>query len=165
MGMELFARAALLAAPEGTVTGFEGLPFQRPGKLRWEVQAPAASTFVIDGAEITAAFPKLGVVEQISLQSTPELIGVVEGLTVWLRADAASVRTDYDAHWQEGELVLAPKRDDLARWVRRFELTLSEDGRHVARVELFEPDGDRVVMEFTDVRLDGPVESSEFQVR
>ena len=141
------------------------LVFARPDKLRWQVDTPARAIFVMDGPSFTTAMPDLGTVEQVSLAGQPELLGLVEGLTVWLQADLAAVQRDYDASWQDGLLVLEPKKDALSRWVKRFTLTLSSDHSEVVQVALTEPDGDRVVLAFTDVKRGAPIAPQTFQLK
>lgn len=141
------------------------LAFERPDKLRWQIDTPSKAVFVMDGPDLVTSMPDLGVTERLSLASRPEFMGVVEGLTVWLRADAERVKQDYDASLVDGEVVLTPKTDDLGRWVQQFTLSLSEDHRYVTRVAILEPDGDRVEMHFEHVRLDEPVPAGQFSVQ
>ncbi|MCO4747474.1 MAG: outer membrane lipoprotein carrier protein LolA [Proteobacteria bacterium] len=141
------------------------LVFARPDRLRWQIDAPTRAVFVMDGTTFTTAMPDLGITEEISLAAHPEYLGLVHGLTVWLQADADLVAKNYDASWDDGRLVLVPKTDDLSRWVSRFVLSLSEDHRSVTEVELFEADGDRVVLVFSEVRLGADVDAEQFQLK
>ncbi len=138
--------------------------FVRPDKLRWQVDTPTKVIFMLSGASLSTTMPDLGVSERITLAERPQYMGLVEGLTVWLHADANRVETDYDAAWRDGLLVLRPTRDELARWVQSFSLTLSADRSFVSQVELTEPDGDRVVFAFSEVRLDDPVDDGLFRM-
>lgn len=133
------------------------LVFERPERLRWEIEAPVASVFVMDGAEMGSAMPALGVSERLSLAGRPDLLGLVHGLTVWLHADAARVAEDYEVVVEATDplaVALTPRDPAIRRWVERIRLVVAPEGTYVREVELIEPDGDRVGMTFTGVVLD-----------
>ena len=143
------------------------LVFERPDKLRWEVAAPVASVFVMQGAQMGSAWPSLGVSERLSLAGRPELMGLVHGLTVWLQADAVQVAEDYEVVIEEEAplaLALTPRDATVRKWVDRIRLVVADDGTWVRQVELIEPDGDRVAMTFAAVVLDGAPPAGAFDL-
>lgn len=143
------------------------LVFERPDRLRWEIAAPVASVFVMRGAEMGSALPALGVSERLSLAGRPDLLGLVQGLTVWLRADAEQVARDYEVVVEVEEpltVALTPRDPAIRRWVETIRLVVAVEGTHVGRVELIEPDGDRVGMTFTGVVLDADPPPGAFEL-
>lgn len=140
------------------------LAFARPDKLRWQVDSPARSVFVVQGDRVTTALPDLGRSETLRVGDQPQITALIESLTVWLHADAEQVAAHYDASWQDDHVQLIARDPELSRWIERFELYLQEDGRAVQRVVMHEPDGDRSELVFQSVRLDEPVPDEVFEL-
>ncbi len=130
------------------------IAFARPDQLRWEVHTPTPAVFVMRGAELSIAYPTLDVRETLSVDGRPELMGLIEGLTVWLRADAAKITATYAVEVLANTpltVSLTPHDASLSRWISRMELVLDADGTALAEVRIHEPSGDAVVLAFEDV--------------
>ena len=140
----------------GTVT------LQRPDRLRWEVDTPSPSVFVMRGSDVAVTYPALGVTESLSLRDRPELLSLARALTVWMQADLEQVRASYEVSLEGRTATLVPRDPALARWVSRVELTVAPEGRHVQRLALHEPDGDRVEIGFSRVELDPTLAPAAF---
>ncbi|MEZ4242034.1 MAG: outer membrane lipoprotein carrier protein LolA [Myxococcota bacterium] len=133
------------------------LAYARPDRVRWTVDAPVRSVFVLDGARASSALPDLGHRETLDLSQQPEAARLVQGLLVWLGGDLARVARDYDVAWQDGPpavATLTPRDPTLKKLLARIELTVGGAPRQVERVVLHEPSGDYVEITLSDVVVD-----------
>lgn len=133
------------------------LSFERPNQVRWEVERPARSLFVMNGTNVGTALPDLGHRESIDLAASPEAARFVQGLMVWLGGDLAAVQRDYTAVWKSGPpavLVLTPRDPALVRLLASITLTLGGSPPQIERVVLVEPGGDRVEITFSAIERD-----------
>jgi hypothetical protein len=144
---------AILRAPltsEGTVR------FTRAGsKLSWVVEKPSRSSFTLDGSTVRMDYPELGMSETVDLAQVPDASRLASSLLVWMKADPESVARDFDVIYERDGVALTPKDPDLRRLVAQIRLTLADAPVRVKQVELLEPDGDRVVIQFHHLVLDG----------
>ncbi|MBX2796335.1 MAG: outer membrane lipoprotein carrier protein LolA [Myxococcales bacterium] len=138
--------------------------FSRPGQLRWELQQPTSSLFILDGDQVHMSYPELSVKESFSLGERPELLSVVRSVTVGLQGSLEEARTSYEVTHDDRQATLIPRSPELLRWVSRIELQLSDDGQHLASVTLTEPDGDRVEIAFSGVVVNPTLDAALFHL-
>lgn len=132
---------------------------RQSGHLSWQVEKPSRSRFTLDGSIARTEYPDLGISETYDLAQVPEASRVAASMMVWLRADPAQVEAEFTVRYEGERVTLAPKDATLKALLAEIQLTVVPDPWRVSRVELVEPDQDRVVITFHDVVLDGrPVE-------
>lgn len=141
------------------------LVFARPNQVRWEVDKPARSVFVMNGTQVGTAMPDLGHRESIDLGASPEAARFVQGLMVWLGGDLAQVQRDYDVVWVPGpppSVVLTPRGPTLVRLLKSITLTLEGTPARIQRVVLVEPSGDHVDISLSAIEIDPVLPSGTF---
>jgi outer membrane lipoprotein-sorting protein len=141
------------------------LAFERPDRLRWEVNGAAASVFVVRGESVAARMPGVQQVTRVDLAQQPQLAGLVSGLTVWLAADSEALARSYTVQLESDRLVtLTPKDPMLLRAVSKLTLHIAPSRDHVSSVELLEPDGDRTTITLSNVDLVSPIPATLFAI-
>jgi len=139
------------------------LRFARPGKMAWVTSTPGRSTFVMDGTRVGMAWPDLDMREEIDLASSPEMASLVAATMVWLGGDLARVQEDYEVAWTDGtpaSVLLTPRSAPLSGIIGTLELTVTVPV--IEQVVITEPDGDRVQIRFSDVKIDQPLDAGAF---
>lgn len=123
--------------------------------LVWEVLHPARSRFSLEGSLARMEQPDLGISETFDLAAVPDANRVASAMLVWLRADAAAVERDFRVQFGTDTVRLEPRDPTLSTLLAAITITFVPEPWRVARVELLEPDADRVLIHFHDVVLDG----------
>jgi outer membrane lipoprotein carrier protein len=139
------------------------LAYAQPDKVRWEVEGPVRSVFVLNGARVSTAMPDLDHSETLDLSQSPEAARLVQGLMVWLGGDLERVARDYDLAWQAGPppvATLTPRDPTLQKLLSRIVLQL--EAGQIRRVTLHEPGGDRVEIALSDVAVDPALPEATF---
>ncbi|MEQ1504194.1 MAG: outer membrane lipoprotein carrier protein LolA [Myxococcota bacterium] len=153
---------SILAAP---LVSTGTLEFARPARVRWEVDAPVRSVFVLDGTTIGTALPDLGHRESIDLGSNPDAARLIQGLMVWLGGDLEAVRRDYTVVWRSGPprvVTLTPIDPTLTKLLASIELTIDGAPAEIRRVVLTEPSGDRVEIALSAIERDPVLPAGAF---
>lgn len=141
------------------------LAFARPAQVRWEMETPVRSVFVMSGSRVSTSMPDFGHSETMDLAASPEATRLVRGLMVWLGGDLAEVERDYEVAWTSGPphlAVLTPRDPALEQILKQIELTIGGAPPAVQRVVLHEPSGDRVEITFRDIALGGQLPPETF---
>ena len=144
---------------QGFVRGLEGpldasgtLSFQAPDKLTRRTVSPRAETMAVDGNVLTLS--RGGRTRTLTLDSMPELLGMVEAMRSTLNGNALTLqryfRSTLTGTPDKWTLDLAPIDDRLAAQVRS--LRLNGKAGEVLGVEMEFIGGDRSVMVITPVR-------------
>lgn len=152
---------SVLAAPLKS-TG--RLAYQRPDRVRWEVDGPVRSVFVLNGARVSTAMPDLDHRETLDLSRSPEAARLVQGLMVWLGGDLERVARDYDLAWQAGARTaeLTPRDEALKKLLARIVIRMEGEPPQIRSVTLHEPTGDRVEIALRDVVRDPALPDGTF---
>ena len=153
---------SVLATP---LTSTGTLVFARPAQVRWEIEKPARSVFVLDGTKVGTAMPDLGYRETLDLAASPEAARFVQGLMVWLGGDLAQVQRDYAVVWKAGPpatVVLTPKEPALVKLLASITLTVDGSPPTIREVVLVEPSGDRVNIALSAIEIDPVLPAGTF---
>lgn len=126
--------------------------YLRPGRLRWETDAPERSVLAIDEGEMRVYYPKLGQVEVYALPGK-EAMGAI--LPLFGQA-AADLRRMYEvslgrATDEEIALALFPRSERVKRVVSRIEVVLDAKTLLPRRLTYADPNGDEAVTTFEAV--------------
>jgi outer membrane lipoprotein-sorting protein len=161
-----FVQTRSFAALGEEERSFGVLYYRRPDSLRWEYAEPDPSWTVIRGRRGWAVFPRIRQVQTFDLGSSrvDGLLSVV-GFAACGPAFAESFEITMGPRAEDGRpvLSLAPLRAELAASFTRIELTLDPRDLLPRRVVLHETTGDRVSLEFRDLRRKVPLDPSLFE--
>lgn len=127
------------------------LSFARDGSLVWEYISPQRSSLTLAAGKVTMSYPDLGRSEEFDLARSPGMKGIIESMFLWLKADPAALRKDYEVRLVTTpgtELRLVPRDDGMRKYIAGLSFTFGDD-LLVRRLVISEPDGDTTDIEFT----------------
>lgn len=129
----------------------------RPGKFRWEVDAPYRQEVISDGEEVILYDPDL---EQATVQALDQRVTHTPALL--LSGSADELTDSYDvSRSQQGSaetFTLFPKSPDTL-----FEaLEMTFRGERLASLQMLDSTGQRTAIVFRDVRMNQPIDDGRF---
>lgn len=129
----------------------------RPGKFRWEVDAPYQQEVISDGSEVYLYDPDL---EQVTVQALDQRVTHTPALL--LSGSASELTENYDVtRQQQGgneTFRLVPKSPDTLF----EELEMTFRGEELRGLEMTDSTGQRTAIEFRDVRMNQSIDESRF---
>ncbi|MCE9680732.1 outer membrane lipoprotein chaperone LolA [Halomonas alkalisoli] len=129
----------------------------RPGKFRWEVDAPYQQEVISDGSEVYLYDPDL---EQVTVQALDQRVTHTPALL--LSGSASELTENYDVtRQQQGSnetFRLVPKSPDTLF----EELEMTFRGEALRGLEMTDSTGQRTAIEFRDVRMNQSIDDSRF---
>ncbi len=131
------------------------LSYLRGGRIEKDVETPYRERIVIDGDSMLVESPARGESHSYSLRASPAAWAFAQGLRATLSGDLATLERYYRTSFSGGEedwtLELAPRDDEMARYVRSIEFR----GRRadISQISVNEAGGNTTVM---TIRPDGP---------
>lgn len=130
----------------------------RPGKFRWEVDAPYHQEVVSDGAEVYLYDPDL---DQVTVQALD--LRVTHTPALLLSGSASELTASYDvSRQQQGSaetFTLVPKAADTLF----EELRMTFRGERLATLQMIDSTGQRTAIEFRNVQQNGAIPDSRFR--
>ncbi len=125
--------------------------FQAPNKFRREVRGNSPSVTVSDGEQLWIHYPKFQSAEQYSLGKRSPLDAGIAAITASLNLER--VENTYNMTGSRAAdgyiLQLAPRTPSLKKLLQRFTIEFN-DALHVERTEMFQPNGDRIVTNYSN---------------
>ncbi|MDI5933943.1 outer membrane lipoprotein chaperone LolA [Halomonas kalidii] len=129
----------------------------RPGKFRWEVDAPYQQEVVSDGEEVYLYDPDL---EQVTVQALDQRVTHTPALL--LSGSASELTDSYDvSRQQQGSaetFTLMPKSADTLF----EELRMTFRGERLAFLQMTDSTGQETAIEFLDVQMNEAIDDSTF---
>ncbi|HVS29992.1 MAG TPA: outer membrane lipoprotein carrier protein LolA [Thermoanaerobaculia bacterium] len=152
---------ALLAKPEVSTGTFV---FSKPNNVLWSYRAPRRVQMLIADGTLTTYYPDLSKAERIDVRRFEDRIfkymgasGAIDELARYF--DFTFTDTETNPFWV---LDLAPKNRAVGRRVRSIKLWIDKSTYVASKFEYVEGDGDITRYEFTNVRLNQPIEQARF---
>jgi outer membrane lipoprotein-sorting protein len=155
---------ALMAKPEVSTGRFI---YSKPNNVLWTYDAPKRVTMLIANGMLTTYYPDLNKAERIEVKRYQDRIfkymgasGAIEELGAWFNftftntADKAYYTLDLD-----------PKSKTIAKRVRHIRIFIDKTSYLTTQFEYTEGDGDKTRYEFTNVKVNAPVEQSRFTLQ
>jgi outer membrane lipoprotein-sorting protein len=152
---------ALLAKPEISTGHFT---FSKPNNVLWRYDAPKRVEMLIANGMLTTYYPELNKAEQIEVKRYQDRIfkymgasGAIDELGAYFDFTFRNVS---DA--PSFELDLKPKSKGIAKRVRHIKIWIDKKSYLTTKFEYTEGDGDITRYEFTNVRVNQPIEQRRF---
>lgn len=132
--------------------------YQRPDRLRWEIQHPFQSILVVTGTDVAKFEIKKGKRRKLTLGRAQDVLRIVmDQIRSWFRGEFEKGNRDYTVQLfaatkkpaANARIVLRPRSKTLRKTVQQFELELAPDLGSVSQVTIREAGGDRTVMRFS----------------
>ena len=152
---------ALMARPEVSTGTFI---YSRPSNVRWTYDSPKRVQMVIAGGFLTTYYPELNKAERIDVKRFEDRIFKYMGATGAI--DALARYFDFTFTDSKSKPVfvldLTPKNRAVSKRVQRIKLWIDKSTYLTSKIEYVEGDGDITRYEFTNVRINENVPSSQF---
>src|SRR5437773_3433406 len=152
---------ALLAKPEISTGRFV---FSKPDKVLWMYDAPKRVEMLISNGMLTTYYPDLNKAEQIEVKRYQDRIfkymgasGAIDELSSYF--DFTFTNTSNQPFFV---LDLTPKSKGIAKRVRHIRIWIDKKSYLTTKFEYTEGDGDMTRYEFTNVRVNQPIEQRRF---
>lgn len=152
---------ALLSRPEVSTGHFT---YSKPNDVLWKYVSPRPVEMLISNGVLTTFYPDLNRAEQIEVKSYQERIfkymgasGTLDELGTYF--DFTFTNKASDPYYR---LDLTPKTKGIARRVRHITIWIDKKTYLTTKLEYTEGDGDVTQYEFTNVRVNQPVEQGRF---
>jgi outer membrane lipoprotein carrier protein len=152
---------ALLAKPEVSTGHFT---FSKPNNVLWRYDAPKRVEMLIANGMLTTYYPDLNKAELIEVKRYQYRIfkymgasGAIDELGAYFDFTFRNVSTA-----PSFELDLKPKTKGIAKRVRHIKIWIDKKSYLTTKFEYTEGDGDITRYEFTNVRVNQPIEQRRF---
>jgi len=139
------------------------LTVEKPDRLRLELTAPIPSVFLLDGSHGTHCSGD-GEPRRFDLGADPAMAAMGRQMTSWMAGDYAALQDRYEMVAVEPGpgVVMTPRDPGVARVIARLEVLFEPETLHPRRLEIVEPGGDRTVIWFTGIVVNGAVDQRVF---
>jgi outer membrane lipoprotein-sorting protein len=152
---------SLLAKPEISSGRFV---FSKPDKVLWNYDAPKRVEMLISNGMLTTYYPDLNKAEQLEVKRYQDRIfkymgasGAIDDLAAFF--DFTFTNTSDKPFYV---LDLSPKSKGIAKRVQHIRIWIEKKTYLTSKFEYVEGDGDITRYEFTNIRVNQPVEASRF---
>jgi outer membrane lipoprotein-sorting protein len=152
---------ALLAKPEVSTGHFT---FSKPNNVLWRYDPPKRVEMLIANGMLTTYYPDLNKAEQIEVKRYQDRIfrymgasGAIDELAAYFDFTFRNV-----SNQPSYELDLKPKTKGIAKRVRHIKIWIDKKSFLTTKFEYTEGDGDITRYEFTNVRVNQPIEQRRF---
>ena len=152
---------ALLAKPEVSTGRFV---FSKPDKVLWMYDAPKRVEMLISNGMLTTYYPDLNKAEQLEVKRYQDRIfkymgasGAIDDLAAFF--DFTFTNTSDKPFYV---LDLSPKSKGIAKRVQHIRIWIEKKTYLTSKFEYVEGDGDITRYEFTNIRVNEPVEANRF---
>ena len=155
---------ALMAKPEVSTGRFI---YSKPNNVLWTYDAPKRVTMLIADGMLTTYYPDLNKAERIEVKRYQDRIfkymgasGAIDELGAWF--NFTFTNTSDKPYYA---LDLDPKSKTIAKRVRHIRIYIDKTSYLTTQFEYTEGDGDKTRYEFTNVKVNAPVEQSRFTLQ
>jgi outer membrane lipoprotein carrier protein len=155
---------ALMAKPEVSTGRFI---YSKPNNVLWTYDAPKRVTMLIANGMLTTYYPDLNKAERIEVKRYQDRIfkymgasGAIDELGAWF--NFTFTNTSDKPYYV---LDLDPKSKTIAKRVRHIRIYIDRTSYLTTQFEYTEGDGDKTRYEFTNVKVNAPVEQSRFTLQ
>jgi len=141
--------------------------YRNPDRLRWELLTPVASGFVLTGLQGQRWNGLSGEKSSFSVAQDPIMGMIAQQLLAWARVDLDWLESRYRMELESEQpvrLKLYPLDDGEAGFIDYLNIVFADDRRYVAEVLLMEQGGDRTLLQFHDVVVNGVLPPDAFEV-
>jgi outer membrane lipoprotein-sorting protein len=143
--------------------------YQRPDKLRWEIQKPFRSILIVADTDVAKFEYRKGKRRKLDLGRAKDvLLVVMDQIRGWFRGDFEKSDKDYKIEFYSkapARIVMRPKSKSLAKTIDSFVLLLAKDLASVTQVTILEQGGDKTVMRFTRSSAKTELGAEHFDVK
>jgi outer membrane lipoprotein-sorting protein len=162
-----FRQEKTLAILSNTEVSTGRFVYSKPNNVLWTYDAPKRVTMLIANGVLTTYYPDLRKAERIEVKQYQDRIfrymgasGAIDELGAWF--NFTFTNTSDKPYFV---LDLDPKSKTVAKRVRHLRIYIDRKTFLTTQFEYTEGDGDKTRYEFTNVKVNAPVESSRFSLQ
>lgn len=155
---------ALMAKPEVSTGRFI---YAKPNNVLWTYNAPKRVTMLIANGMLTTYYPDLNKAERIEVKRYQDRIfkymgasGAIDELSAWF--NFTFTNTSDKPYYA---LDLDPKSKTIAKRVRHIRIYIDKTSYLTTQFEYTEGDGDKTRYEFTNVKVNAPLDQNRFTLQ
>jgi outer membrane lipoprotein carrier protein len=140
--------------------------YSKPDKVRWDYTSPSPVVMLIAGGRLTNWYPALKKAETLEVTRFQDRIfrymgagSAIDELSSYFnfrfteKQDAKVYRLD-----------LAPKTRQIEKRVRTITIWIDKETYLTSRIEFVEGDGDTTLYEFSNIRINEPIDALRFEL-
>lgn len=159
-----FRQEKTLALLSNTEVSTGRFVYSKPNNVLWSYDAPKRVTMLIANGVLTTYYPDLRKAERIEVKQYQDRIfkymgasGAIDELGAWFNFTFTNT-----ANKPYYVLDLDPKSKTIAKRVRHLRIYIDRKTYLTTQFEYTEGDGDKTRYEFTNIKLNEPIEQSRF---
>lgn len=129
------------------------LYFEKPGRVRFEIVKPFRSVLIANGKSVAQYEFIGGAWEKLRSGGREGILTITGQIASWLQGQFRQNDDVYAISARRGartSIVLTPKDQGLAEYIRRIDIALDKSHSRIERLEIHEPSGDYTVIVFTE---------------
>lgn len=163
-----FTQTKVLSYLDDAVRSSGTLYFQSPGKIRWEYRTPTPYVVVFNTGRMYTR-NKAGQVMETDFSghkrfsALSDVLSQVTGQGNFF--DESRFTTSYYKISNGYRTVLVPREKTLGRYIKQIELSIDATSFLVKQVNITDPSGDYIQLDFTDQRKNVPVADDKFAIK
>ncbi len=128
----------------------------QPDKIHWAYEKPMLLGFASDGAEVRRWDEHSGTTQAKPLATDPILSVIVDQMLAWSTMNAPAMERYFALSLDSSEpviLQLKPNTAQLGEIISHVRIAFTPDQTHLRQITVVEPDGDKTVIRFINVKL------------
>lgn len=153
----------LLAEPQVAEGTFA---YASPDKVRWDYVAPTPVVMLIAEGRLTTWYPEVTKAETLEVTRFQDRIFKYMGAGSALDELSSFFNFRFTEKKQSDSyrLDLSPKTRQIAKRVKSISITIDRETYLTNRIEYVEGDGDTTIYEFSNIRVNEPIDASRFEL-
>ena len=129
--------------------------FEKPDKLRWELNEPYQSILIYNANEVGKFDIKKGKAEKLNLGTEDLMREILKQIISWMQGEFTKAAEIYDLKVYKTDnykLVLIPKSKELIKSIQSIEMTFNKNLESISVVQINESSDNFIKIEFTNVQ-------------
>jgi outer membrane lipoprotein-sorting protein len=128
----------------------------QPDKIHWAYEEPMSLGFASDGTKVRRWDEHSGMTQSKSLATDPILSVIVDQMLAWSTMNAPAMERHFALSLDSSDPVilhLEPNAVQLREIISHVRITFTPDQTHLGQITVVEPDGDKTIIYFINVKL------------
>ncbi len=140
--------------------------YASPDKVRWDYVAPTPVVMLIAEGRLTTWYPEVTKAETLEVTRFQDRIFKYMGAGSALDELSSFFNFRFTEKKQSDSyrLDLSPKTRQIAKRVKSISITIDRETYLTNRIEYVEGDGDTTIYEFSNIRVNEPIDASRFEL-
>lgn len=161
-----FTQTKTISILSGNMVSRGKMHYAQPGMLRWEYTEPYSSVFIMNGDTLWLKNEdRVDTVDINRNRMYKELTGLmISSITGGYLADSSSFSISVRQETDECIVTLLPLKKKIKQMWSELIMHFDSSTYTLLTLEMLEQTGDRTVIEFSDVMINGPLDTGVFRI-